>query len=139
MKAIPLILASLLVAGCSTDVVPLKNAVQAPYERLYKYQNEVKNDATLTVIRDAGITGSACYAAVYIDGERVASLATKEKATFHVPAGDRAIGAGFEGEFMCNYKTEPQERYINLESGKSKVVRIFTDYRAQMDIKATTL
>ena len=82
MKKIALALAIVTVTGCSTTVVPPSQAISASKEHVFKYQENEGNNGSLTIVRDSGFVGAGCNATVYLNGERVAKLDPKEKATF---------------------------------------------------------
>ncbi|MCF0487503.1 hypothetical protein L0F18_25295 [Klebsiella pneumoniae] len=93
MKKIALALAIVTVTGCSTTVVPPSQAISASKEHVFKYQENEGNNGSLTIVRDSGFVGAGCYATVYLNGERVAKLDPKEKATFYLSEGEWAVGA----------------------------------------------
>lgn len=139
MKKEILLLSAIALSGCATTVVPPSQAIPAPHDRVFKYQNKSDADGTLTIVRDKGFTGGGCFATVYINGDRVAKLDTKEKATLYLPVGEIAVGANLEGSGLCGFSGARQERYITLTKGESKSVRIFTDSDGNMDIRPTTI
>ncbi|MGJ0125949.1 hypothetical protein [Pantoea sp. RHCKP32] len=139
MKKSAILITALLLTGCSTAVVPPGEAITAPNDRVFKYQSSSAGDSALTIIRDSGMIGAGCFATVYINGERVAKLNPKEKATFYLPTGEWAIGANVEGNGLCAFSGERQERYISLKSGEHKAARVFTGDDGVMDIRPTTL
>ncbi|HEM8069485.1 TPA: hypothetical protein U2M10_002176 [Klebsiella aerogenes] len=139
MKKIALVLTILSITGCASTVVPPSKALSAPQERVFKYQVNTGEKTTLTIIRDAGIVGSGCYAAVYLNGEQVAKLNPKEKAIFYISEGEWAVGANLTGKGLCSLSTERQERMFNVKGGENKVVRVFTDSNANVDIRPTTI
>ncbi|EOZ3195855.1 hypothetical protein ACQL2C_004317 [Yersinia enterocolitica] len=132
-------LAVLALTGCATEVVPPSKAINAPSDRVFKYQQVSPDQATLVVVRDSGYIGGGCYATIFINGERVAKLDPKEKASFNLPAGNWSVGATWEGAALCSAAVERQERDVNLVAGKSKTVRIFTDSNGTMDVRPTTI
>ena len=125
MNKILLVLSIALLSGCSTEVVPPTKAKLAPANQVYKFQETNQNDGVLTVVRDSGFIS--------------AIVNQKEKAIFHLPPGEWAVGAAFDGKGMCNSGIERQERYINIRSGDRKTVRIYIDNDANVDIKPTTV
>lgn len=139
MKKSALLTMALLISGCSTTVVAPNQAIKAPQDRAFKYQLQSGNYSSLTVVRDSGMIGAGCFATVYINGERVAKLNPKEKATFYLPTGEWAVGSNVEGKGLCSYSGERQERYVSLKQGEHKAVRIFTGQDGAMDIRPTTL
>lgn len=139
MNKILLVLSIALLSGCSTEMVPPSKAKLAPANQLYKFQETNPNDGVLTVVRDSGFISAGCAASLYINGEKAAILNQKEKAIFHLPPGEWAVGATFDGKGMCNSGIERQERYINIKTDDSKTVRIYIDNDANVDIKPTTV
>ena len=72
---LPTLLLALLLGGCATTPVPISAAKQAAADRVLAFQIVTDNKtATLTVIRDHGLLGSACYFAVYINQVLAARL-----------------------------------------------------------------
>lgn len=139
MKKIFLLLAIVAITGCATTVVPPTKATPAPKDRIFKYQTSSDNTGSLTIIRDSGFGGAGCYATVYLNGERVAKLDPKEKATFYLSEGEWAVGANLEGKGLCGINPERQERFFNIKDGERKAVRVFTDANGDMDIRPTTI
>lgn len=139
MKKILIAVLALGLAGCSTSAVPLKDAKQTSADRILKFQIPHDGDAKLIVIRDSGIVGSGCYAAIYINGEKAALLNSSEKATFYLNTGEYEVGAAFDGAALCSMSKDRQERTVVLKADQTKVVRVFSDGNANLDIKPTTL
>ena len=139
MRKLLIAIGVFVLVGCSTSPVPVNKADAAPSQRVLKYQSPHNGDTKLTVIRDSGITGSACYATVFVNGDKAALLNTSEKATLYLPPGEYEIGTAFDGSGFCSMGKERQERTVVLKSNQSKVVRIFTDGSGNLDIKPSTL
>lgn len=127
-----------LLAGCATSPVPLAKAVQAPSERVTGYQKPLAGGGTLIVVRDRGFTGGGCFATVFLNGEPVARLDTKEKASFYVPAGHWTLGAGIEGNGLCSFGNERLEDAVVVEPGQTKRYRIYTSSEGEVGIKSST-
>ncbi|MGA9618981.1 MAG: lipoprotein [Serratia proteamaculans] len=138
-KVILAIAATAILSGCATDIVPVSQAIKAPPERIFKYQNTSKSDAAITVIRDSGLGGSGCFITVFINGERSARLDPKEKVTFHINSGAWIIGAAHEGRALCSVGKERQEREFTINPGEDKILRVYTDNNGNIDIKPTTI
>lgn len=139
MKKILVAVLTLGIIGCSTSPVALNKAKDAPANRAIKYQSHREGDAKLIVIRDSGITGSGCYAAVFVNGEKSAQLDTAEKITLNMPAGEYVIGTALDGSGWCSMGKERQERSVTLKNQNETVVRIFSDGSGNLDIKPSTL
>ncbi len=140
MKKIAFIaVAAGMLMGCSTSAVPPSQAIEASSTRIFSHQVKTDEMAQLLVIRDAGMVGSGCYTAVFIDGERTALLNTKEKVNFYISPGEHVIGASFDGAGLCKMGKDRQERDFTFEKGKMKILRIYIDADANIDIKPTTL
>jgi hypothetical protein len=84
--------------------IPEIPLVDAPAERVLTYQEPVRGPAaTLRISRAKAWAGSACYAAVYINGRLAARFDEFEVAQFNVPAGDVrvAVGKDPQGRGAC--------------------------------------
>jgi len=135
----PLALIALL-AGCSTSAVPIDKAKQASTSSVYSFQATPATPyGTLTVVRDSGFVSSGCDMGIYVDGKLVAKLATKEKATFKIPAGNIVLGAGVIGGGLCGTAADRREREVSLGAGQVKKYRAFISSEADVDILPTTL
>lgn len=131
-------LAGAVLAGCSTSAVPPSQAVKST--KVFAYQSTPKTPfGTLTVTRDAGFISSGCDMAVFVNGQLAAKLATKETATFKIPAGEVIVGAGIVGSGICSTAAERREREVRLSEGQHKKYRIFISSEADVDILPTTL
>ncbi len=139
MKKILIAALVLCVAGCSTNPVPLIKASNAPTDRIFNHQLHKDGYAQLIVIRDSGITGSGCYAAVFVNGEKSALLKPSEKTALYLPPGEYEVGAASDGAALCAMGKERQERTVVLKVGGSKVVRVYTDGSGNIDIKPSTI
>lgn len=75
---------------------------------------------------------------IYVNGKLVARLATKEKATFKIPAGNIVLGAGVIGGGLCGTAADRREREVSLGAGQVKNYRAFISSEADVDILPTT-
>ncbi|BDM23610.1 3-isopropylmalate dehydratase [Pseudomonas sp. LRP2-20] len=125
-------------AGCSTSPVPLNEATQAPASRVIGYQANISEGGQIIVTRDSGFPGGGCYATVYINGEPVARLNPKEKASFNVPAGEWMVGAALDGKALCGMNAERLEAEAQIKAGQIKRFRIYTSVDGDVSIKPTT-
>lgn len=97
----PLLVALISIAGCTTTPLPTNKAVDVPSDRVFnktllKYGDDKGH---VTVKRDSGHVGNACYTIVYLDGKEIAYLDPGEKFEFYPPVGDHILGARPKG--MC--------------------------------------
>lgn len=127
------------ITGCSTSAVPPSQAIEASPNRIFGHQIKSDEMTQLLVVRDSGMVGGGCSTAVFIDGGRAALLNTKEKATFYISPGEHMIGASFEGSGLCSMGKERQERDFTFDKGKIKILRVYIDADANIDIKPTSL
>lgn len=135
----PLFLSTLFV-GCSTSAVPIDKATQVGADKVYSYQATPATPyGTLTVVRDSGFISAGCDMGIYVDGKLVAKLATKERATFKVPAGEVILGAGVIGSGLCGTAAGRREREITMSVGQIKNYRVFISSEADVDILPSTL
>ncbi len=130
---------SIGLVGCSTTAVPSSQARFAPNDRVYKYQTPVSNGAKLTVVRDSGMVGGACYSTIFINGQEVSKLKTSEKVILTLQPGEYSVGTVLDGNGLCSFGGLRQERFFQLAANEEKVVRVFTDQSGNMDIRPTTL
>ncbi len=73
--------------------IPDAPLVDAPADRVLAYQEPVRGPSgTLRISRAKAWEGSACYAAIYINGRWAARLDEAEAASFNVPAGEVRVG-----------------------------------------------
>ncbi|WP_145490799.1 hypothetical protein [Yersinia rohdei] len=139
MKKIFILMVVLFLTGCSTSLVPVNQAKDIPQDRLLKHKTALESGAQLTIVRDSGIVGSACYAVVYVDGSPSAKLETKEKTTLFLEPGEYSIGVNLDGTGLCAYGNARVEREIVLKKGQHKYMRIFTQDDGNMDLLPTTV
>jgi len=131
----------LVLAGCQT-LPPKDSEIKTPTpDRLLAYQQASDGDATIVVTRDVGFSGGACLGAVFIDGNVVAKLDTGERAVFHVPAGNRTLGAWNTGSGLCGYREgkDRKEVAVDLRPGELRKYRITINPNTGVEINATTL
>ncbi|HHN8389377.1 hypothetical protein ABMZ76_04495 [Morganella morganii] len=139
MKKTISFLAIMLLVGCATTQVLPESAKLAPQDRVTGLQQKNNDSAKITIVRDSGNTGGACYATVFIDGAPVARLDTGEKAAFYVSPGEKIVGVALDGKGLCSFGGTREERDISVNTGESKYYRISTDAYGNMDIKPTAL
>lgn len=84
------------VAGCSTSPVKLSESKGVDSKRLYeayeKYKSPKSSGSKVVIVRDSGILGAAGSAALFVNGEIIARLRTKESIVLNVDTGDNLFG-----------------------------------------------
>lgn len=137
-KTWSLLLLALLVSGCATTPVPISAAKQAPTDRVLAFQIAAGDKtATVTVIRDEGFIGSACYYAVHINRVLAARLDVAEFARFYVEPGEILLRAGRdpEGGGLCGVDLDNwTQREAFLKPGEQKSFRLSIDLNGKLDI-----
>ena len=95
MKRYLLLIAILILSGCSTQPVPTEVATNVTVDRVWdkKIVNKTENSGTIIIKRDSGFVGSACLISVYLDGKAVADLSSREKVIFYPLAGRHILSA----------------------------------------------
>lgn len=138
-KTWSLLVLALLMSGCATTPVPISAAKQAPTDRVLGFQIAAGDKtATLTVIRDEGFVGSACYTAVYINRVLAARLDVAEFVRFYVDPGEIVLRAGWDpqGEGLCGFSQDNwTQRETFLKPGEQKSFRLSIDINAKLDIQ----
>ena len=85
----------LLVVACHPTPGPLGEATLTPKARLMAFQTlSPDRSSTITLIRDSGYVGSACYLMVYVNATLAARMDTGELAKFHIPPGSMFLWVG---------------------------------------------
>jgi len=133
MKLLVISLMLFMLGGCATSAVNIDIAKEVPDERLF-----VKNtdgNATITIIRDSGLLGSACNINVFINDELAATLDVSEKATFNVKAGEIYLGAQFSGNGLC-INTSIRNLETSIKQAQHKTFRVYSDPSGNMQILA---
>ncbi|EKO4541365.1 hypothetical protein P0I76_004718, partial [Salmonella enterica subsp. enterica serovar Worthington] len=95
MEKILLVAVLTLLAGCSTQPVNTEQASVVPPDRIWdkKATSKTSDTGVIIVKRDSGFIGSACLASVYLDGNPIADLSTREKVTFYAKPGRHILSA----------------------------------------------
>jgi hypothetical protein len=127
-------------SGCATKP-PQAGQLRTPTpDRLIGLQSRATGDASVVVTRDVGYSGSACYAAVFVDGTVVGKLGTGERAAFYMPAGQHVLGTWNTGSGLCGYREgqDRRETTVVLQPGDVKRYRILID-QGGVAIAPTTL
>ncbi len=125
-----------LTAGCSTVAVVPNAAMDVPAERLVRPSQT--GDARLTVVRDEGFLGKACYYALYVNRELTARMATSERVSLAVPSGEVLLGVGRDpqGAGLCSpvADTTRVQRETLLKPGEHKFYRLVIQRDGGVDL-----
>lgn len=136
-KYLPLLLL-LLLNACATTPTPINEAKKTPAERALAFQTPTSDKATtIIVIRDEGLTGSGCFAGLYINQTLAARLGVAEIVKFYVEPGEVLIRAGWDpqGRGLCAFGQDNwTQRETILKPGEQKSFRLSLDQNARWDI-----
>lgn len=135
---LPTLLLALLLGGCATTPVSMSAAKQVPTDRLLAFQVATGDKtATVTVIRDEGFIGSACYYTVHLNKILAARLDVAEFARFYVEPGEIVLRAGrdSQGGGLCSVQLDNwTQRETLLKPGEQKFFRLSIDANGKLDI-----
>lgn len=102
MRVLIAAVAVVMLAGCASSAISVRDAKPVPSDEVYAFQTKpVGESGKITVVRDSGAIGSGCDIVVYIDGRRAAKIGTGQRATFYLPPGSPNLGAGLAGSGLC--------------------------------------
>lgn len=140
MKHALVIVFTLVIAGCATQMPRYSEVLPVPYDRVYAFQNTADGDTTVVVTRDKGFIGSACYFGLFVDGELVAKLETGERVRMHLPHGRHRFGTWTVGRALCGDRPskDRSEIDVTLKPGETRFYRILVD-KGGIDIRPTAL
>lgn len=121
------LVAVMVLAGCASSAISVKEASPAPSDELYAFQSKPAGESgKVTVVRDSGMVGSGCDIVVYVDGRKAAKVGTGQRASFYLPAGTPSIGAGLAGSGLCA-GAAIRTISANVQAGKESLYRISGD------------
>lgn len=102
MRILIAAVAVVMLAGCASSAISVRDAKPVPSDEVYAFQTKpVGESGKITVVRDSGAVGSGCDIVVYIDGRRAAKIGTGQRATFYLPPGSPNLGVGLAGSGLC--------------------------------------
>jgi hypothetical protein len=129
-KLVVSVLVLALIMGCTTSVpISSKNATPVPKNRALAFQDSTgERPIPITVTRDAGIIGSACYLEFWIDGAKSALLDTGETAQFFLAPGVHIgeVNWDQQGRGLCGLINAPTNAEINVKEGRKSSYRLLT-------------
>lgn len=134
---------AIAVCACGTTPINTSTARMTPAERVYAPEllQAADDRVELVVARDAGAKGSACLTAVYLDGQKVSTIASAEKIIFHITPGRHILGTGPnpEGKALCRVGAESMRRETEIiaELGKPLKYRLAFGASGEMAVMPT--
>ena len=126
MKAVVLgFIVLISISGCATSPIPTKDAQAVPDNRIFRAERlPYEGNARALFVRDVGLTGSAVYQHLFIDGKIAASLNPGEKVEFVLPPGEHIFGVVPTDPFGTNSLNTIDQ---DMKPGKRYFYRIQTD------------
>ncbi len=127
----------MFLAGCATTPVHINDAKLAPSDRVLAFQSEAPNKSSLTVIRDEGFIGSACYYGLWINNVLAARLDVAEYAKFYLEPGEilLKISRDPQGSGLCGVEQSNwTQRETLMKPGEKKIFRMSIDANGKLDI-----
>jgi hypothetical protein len=119
--------AVMLLAGCSTSQISVREASAVPSDELYAFQSKSANTSSrITVVRDRGVLGSGCDVIFYIEGRKAAKLGSGERASFYFEPGAVNLGIGLADSGLCT-GVAIKTISANLKPGRESQFRISND------------
>ncbi len=109
-------------------------------KRIYAFGKPTdSNTSIITITRDSGFNGSACYYALYINDALALSIGASETAQLFVPAGEVTMRVSFDpnGSGLCTLNKDWTQREFILKQNMHKFFRISTDAGSKIDIQTT--
>lgn len=90
-----ILLVIIFITGCSTKPISTDKAENVPGNRIWDKTITKKTDDSGTIIikRDSGLLGSPCATSIYLDGNPIADINTREKITIYPNPGRYVLSA----------------------------------------------
>lgn len=131
MNKLLLVVAIALLSGCSTRPVSTEQARSVSADRIWdkKIVNNSADAGTVIVKRDSGLMGSACLISIYIDGNPIADINSREKVAFYPKPGRHVLSATPHG-WCAGGMVE-----VGAEVVKDKVLTYRVGYGANGDFR----
>lgn len=139
MKPIYLLTAlAIQLTGCSTTPVSLSASRSVPADRTLGFQAPSANSGTISIVRDEGHTGSACYLGLFINGVLAARLDVAESARFYVEPGEVLLKVTWDpnGRGLCAFgQSDYTQRETLLKPNERKQFRLSIDQNGKLDVQ----
>lgn len=88
-----MMLAAVLLVGCTTTPMKEQDMRPAPAAMLFAFAEASEGTAPVVFKRDGGFKGSACTVYVFVDGTKAVGLDQARYATLHLPLGQHVFSA----------------------------------------------
>lgn len=129
MKSIIILIFLTIISGCATNIVKYAESKPVPekdrgpaYE---KYSRSKDKSGIVIVVRDTGVIGSAGESDLFVNGELVAGIGTKESVKLYLEAGEHLLGVGPGASFSIEEtKKYMEEQALTVQAGKTYYYRI---------------
>ncbi len=127
---------SALIIGAISDVSAdnINSMREIPAERQFAFQEAKDGYGTVIIGRQSVFMGGGCYFGIFVDGEFVGRLDTKEKIILHLPAGEHLlkVGGDVKGRGTCSASSNPAEnkgmtQETVIHAGQTKVFQCYVD------------
>lgn len=130
-----ILLAFLVLCGCSTTPVPPDQAASIPSDRVYAQSEPGQDKLPVQVTRDEGGTDSRfCGVILTRDNKKLATFKPGETATFYVEPGKHVFAAK-QASMMCGFGTV--ETVANVTQQRPTSLRIYIPFKAGLHISET--
>jgi hypothetical protein len=132
LRALALILASVVLAGCATTLPTIAELKPVAADRRFANPTLGDSGVSLTVLRDKSFAGSAVDYRLFIDGKLSAQLAWGEFVTLPIALGERVIEVSHPSALVgaigdsATLRAESGGRYfyrINSDLGQIRLLR----------------
>lgn len=116
--------------GCTmfarTNPVAVGSASKASSDRVLMYQEKVPEYFLMTVTRDEGIMGSACFIGLEINGKLAARFDPRETVSFYIPSATPALQVVRDpfGRGLCSSEWTPVQETYELKAKQNNLFRI---------------
>jgi len=131
VKMLITLVVSLTLTGCfASNPIKTEEAKLVPQNRIFiqNYSTPCNNCGIVIIKEDKGHMPGAivCPATIFIDGEKVAEIRTKEKVILYLPAGNHILG--MKPNSICGIGISTSEIKITVNPKEKTIYRIGYDF-----------
>lgn len=141
MKGLTLLCVTMLLTGCATRPIAVKEAMPVPADRIFaQVPTESGAQGHLVVVRDLGHTAGYCPMAFYVDGTLIAHVYRGEVLSLEVPAGEHIFGASPAGKGMCSWADQAahlRELSLTVKADRTPTIRLGVSWDGVIQISPT--